>query len=235
MQKVSIQQAASTSLATYIRLQLQSQGLGDVVITDRWPDIKQLPPRAVSVLLSGEMETDRCDQFSVNSRIVVGNTVKLTYTVQQFQCRQPMQLDLWATSLPSLDDLIFRHDDMLNVGTSSLPGAFNEDPFGEGACLLLGSQEAGGTQQLQWNSVVMFWFESFVVQNTPDARQRQEYRASARGQAHFVYTSDRVMNQLLSPTLKLKTSELSGAPTTQLFDIYTINNQGKGFNWSAGP
>lgn len=238
MQQVSIQQAAVTALATYIRTTLvQQQGLTDLVVSDRWPDQKKLPPRSVTILLTGEMDTERADHLFPTSRVVVGNTVQRTFTVQQFFCIQPMQIDLWATSNVVLDDLIARHDDITNVGTSVLPGSFNEDPFGEGVVLLLGSKEAGGAQQLQWNSAVMYWFESFVVQNTPDQHQRQEYRATARGEAHFMYTSERKMSQLLQPTLKLKVFEVgdvSAPPTTQLFDIYAINNQGKGFNWSSG-
>jgi hypothetical protein len=235
-QLISAQKACANALAQYIAATLAAQGNPDVVVSQHWPQAsKALPRRAITVLEAGEAQRE-LTQASVTLENVRTSTTA-DYMVQAYNARLPMQIDIWASSDVERDDLIARLDDMLNQGCSQLPGVFNPDAFSEGVTLPMGANTISPSST-SWNGNSMFWFESFVETDTPDSTQRSEYRASARGEAQYVYVQTRTLDRLLGINLKLKAHEIGAAgspPSTQLWDIYKVVNAPKSFIYSTGP
>lgn len=210
---VSITQAVANAMATYLSAALT----GGVIVQPRWPDANtRLPPRAVTVLLVGPPIYDMVQARPDTTTIVDATHVSTSWVV--YNVRQPMQLDVWATSDASRDDIIAQLDNVMNVGQSALVNPISlPDPTGEGTTLNIGNG---------WNGTADYIFDSPGRLDTADSVQRSEYRASAKGEAHMALSITAVSSRMNQIIFKEKVHEALTAPTTQLFDIVTITASG---------
>lgn len=211
--QVSAQQAACNALAAYL-----SAHLPGVKCRARWPEANApLEARAVTVIIAGVREDVPCGHVVVSQTNLTASTASYTWKV--LQCRLPLQLDVWATNDVERDDLAASVDVLMNRGTSQLTGVTNQDPFGEGTALNLLTADG-------YTGIADFIFDSSRPMDVPDAVQRAEYRATARGDARFVLVQTQTSPRLVAISLKAKVHEVVPAPTGQLFDITTLLNTG---------
>lgn len=173
---VSIQQAASNVLAAYLRTELT-----DVTTDQRWPDAsKALPAKAITILMSGPRTEEKFDPYlSSTTELVPADPAQARFTWAVANITQSLQLDIWSTYEVVRDDILARLDDSLHKGESHTIGTFNSDPYRHGVLLALGNG---------WTGNADFTFDAPQVDQTPDAVNKSEFRATLRGEARMVLT-----------------------------------------------
>jgi hypothetical protein len=105
---------------------------------------------------------------------------------------------VWATSHAARDDLVARLEDALNVSESKSLGVRNADPVRHGVVLRLPDP---------WDGVSDFLFDSATANDTADAAQRSEHRATARGHAWMDLTVRAESARLARATLRARISD----------------------------
>lgn len=188
-QLVTITTAARTALATWLVAELAPVAGGDgVVIEPRWFEVdRKLPPRSISIIDAGPRKIEWTDP----EQIIVTNTdpgfVEVTWGLGYVE--QRIQLDVWAPSDVELDDIMARLDISLNAGARALAGASsNAEPCGIGLLLAMHNGWEPGT--------VDFTFDEPNVDQTADAANQSEWRATYRGVANA-----RLVQKATSPKL----------------------------------
>lgn len=172
---VSVEQAAANALQAYLQTALGS----GVKVRNRWPNPdKNLPPLAVTILLSGDPIRTWVQPMDISSQ--AGSSAgKQLYRWYLGESAQPLQIDCWATAnAPALDDLRAKVDAALLGGDRSemypIPGP-----------LSLALQSGDG-----WSGTADFFFNGFTVLQTPDTEQENEFRAMCRGEARVAIYAD---------------------------------------------
>jgi len=184
---VSLEQAAANALQAYLQTALGS----GVKVRNRWPNPdKNLPPLAVTILLSGDPTRTWVQPNDISSS--TGTSAgKLLYRWHLGESVQPLQIDCWATAnAPALDDLRAKVDAALLGGNRAelypIPGP-----------LSLALQSADG-----WTGTIDFYFDGFTVLQTPDTEQENEFRALCRGEARVAIYVDAETPRLARIILK---------------------------------
>ena len=188
----SIQQAALNSLATWLTSQISS----GVEISARWPSPdRALPAKAITIIKAGNTFDTPIERNIINQvDSLLDNSTIATWQIRSR--RQPLQLDVWATTEPDRDDLLAQLDSALNAAESPVTS------FGDaaGSGLLLNIADG-------WvNSFADFSFDGPSITDTPDSVQRSEYRATISGDLYVMLTVDRTSARQIQIAL----SETSG-------------------------
>jgi hypothetical protein len=160
----------------------------------RWPEATtKLAPKTVSVLLAGPREDQFLDPIPI-ARVDTGqNRALFTWRVRA--CKQPLQIDVWATSHAARDDLVAQLEQALNVSETKSLGVSNADPVRQGVVLRLPEP---------WGGLSDFLFDSATANDSSDAAQRSEYRATARGSAWMDLTVQAESARLARATLRAR-------------------------------
>lgn len=179
---VSLEQAICDALASWLESQLAGDGEDDVVVEPRWPDVdRQLPPRAITVILAGPRKLD-WDQPTIVARYPApnANTARVAWSVGWLE--QSLQLDVWAHHDVELDSLLARLDRPLNAGMRPLGG--NVDPVAAGLTIPLSGDWDGFTATLA--------FGEATRTTSPGTAVEGEWRATVRGvaQARLAIVAD---------------------------------------------
>jgi hypothetical protein len=209
--KVSIQQAAANAFATWLGSKLAP----DVVVEPRWPSPdKRKNPRVVTVVMAGPRRDTPIDlrQLSATN---VGATQKRTVW-QVAACSQPFQLDVWAESDVELDDIVARLDEALHSGESSLASVFNPMLVGHGNLIAVGD----GWDD--FGTVADFNFEEPDTDDAGDTADRNIYRATYRGDAHFMLTVSTLTARQLVIKFLAQLSESDPDPTAEPEELFTL-------------
>lgn len=200
---VTVQQAAVNALRAWLASELP-----DAVVFDRWPaPERELPPKAVTILLAGKAR----DDITIGQRIV--KTVPLDPTTATYSWRfgtryHPVRIDLWATSDYDRDDLMERVDQALHKGPKFTLGLPLGDPVRDGPLIALADGHEGYAD---------FTFES-PDPSFPETAE-SEWRASFDGTVavDLIVTAD--SPRLLVVKLQAKITELK--PSSAPADLYT--------------
>lgn len=181
---VSLEQAVSTSLRNWLASQLNG-----CVVFDAWPDPEtELPNPAIAILREGPPQVQDLDSKVINRVLVSGNTYVYTHRIAQ--CELPIQLDMWAETTPTRDDLIARTVIALHAGKAqtlaaylaSVGNATTQPPVENTITLQL-----AGT----WAHVLaQYLFEQPVNADDPDRVKQRIYRCSMHGTAYYDLTID---------------------------------------------
>lgn len=212
--RTSVQQAAVNALAAFLRQQFETK---DIVVFDGWPEnSKDLPKRAVTILLAGDRqdeETGGSYLRAISSEDIPGSTRKLyRWTVKA--CRQAIQLDIWAKSDVSRDDIVALLDEALHQGESVTLGIAGGNPFRDGPLLRFRSEDGH-------DGFIDFLFEDGPNrENSGEQGARGEFRATQHGTASCVLSLVADSPPLLVAKLKMALSDTSAPPSTT--DTYTI-------------
>jgi hypothetical protein len=211
--RTSIGQACAVALAAWLRQSLTP----DVEVTARWPNPdKRLAKRALSVVPVGRRtRNDAMTVWLTGERTNISPT-QATVQYQLGGIMQPLQMDIWASSEDERDDVIAQLDDVMNAGLAATLNVKNStqtvysDPVRDGILLPLAAPFAGLCGD--------FWFDDVAIDDTPDAIQRAEYRATYLGEARAPYTVTRTVPRLLEGTIEIQTtlSPPATVPTTEI-------------------
>ena len=217
---VSVAQAALNTLAAYLTANLT----GGVTVRSHWPGPNAAATaRSLTAIQAGVVQYDLC---SVQALATVNQGAAQTAaTWAVYQCRMPLQLDIWATSDFARDDLRAQLQTWLNKGTSIV--STNQDPAAEGVSLNFLAADG-------YTGLSHFICDDATLIDSPDAYQRSEYRATVRGEARFVQTAATVGPRLVSIAMKAKVHEAPTAVIGSLFDIVTVLPAG-GTSRTTGP
>ncbi len=170
---VTIQQAASNSIAAFLKTKLAN----DVVVTSQWPSpSKALPAKAVSVITAGARR-DTPIERRLLKKTNVGDT-QVNSVWQIAACVQPFQLDVWAHSIFELDAIMADLDIYLNYGEKGL-GSGNYDV---GSGLLLNVNDGWN----DYDTKADFYFGNPDEMDSSEADKVKSYRAVYRGDANFM-------------------------------------------------
>ena len=204
--RTTIQQAAANALAEYL-----GQLLPDVVVEPRWPaPDKEKPPLSITVVTAGKRQDTPINLRLLSSTIADPDLGGISAVWQIAACTQPFQLDVWTRSDVERDDILARLDDILNAGESALTGVSNPDPVGHGVLLALGD---GWT-----DSTADFTFDGADYEDLSDSVGSEIFRATIRGDAHFMLTVSSVTARQRVIQFKLA---LSATDTYPEPDTYT--------------
>lgn len=212
MARVSVQQAAVNALVAYLKTQLAADA-NEITISDSWPEQSvNLPKKAITVILAGPRQDDDVGSYmrDISRVLVSGNVYRYRWTVKA--CRQPIQIDIWATNDVDREDLIANLDEALHQGEGVTLGTAGRNPFRDGILLnFLDTEDFTGT--------IDFTFEDGPDRdNAGDAAQRGEFRATQHGVAAMVLSLEAESPALIEAKLKMTLGE-KGPSTT---DTYTI-------------
>ena len=175
--KTSVQQAAANAFATWLATKLGN----DVVVEPRWPSPdKRKNPKVVTVVMAGPRRDTPIDLRQLSTTNVGATNVRTVWQVAA--CTQPFQLDVWAESDVELDDIIARLDEVLHTGESSLASLVGAMPVGHGNLIAVGD----GWDD--FGTIADFSFEEPDTDDSGDTADRNIYRATYRGDAHFMLT-----------------------------------------------
>ncbi len=193
---VSIQQAAANAFAAWLQTKLL-----DVVVEPRWPaPDKVKPPKSITVVTAG-----RRRDIPIDLRLLKKTNEGPTQTRAVWQvaaCTQPFQLDVWATKDIDRDDILARLDHWLHQDQASLSSSFVATPAGIGNLIAVGDG---------WEDTVAdFEFEEPDLLETADAVNRSLYRASFRGNAHFMLTVTSLTARQKAINFRLRLAEGDG-------------------------
>lgn len=179
---VSIGQAGCNALAAWLKVALTT----DIFVSDQWPDPDiTLQQRTISIIQVGQRQ--RLDVIGGVGDIDSSQTANESAVFARYAFRigsymQPAQLDIWATNTIDRDDAIAQLDRALNTGAADTIGpAVTDDPVRDGVLvpLLITDGYAGN---------VDCWFDEPVIDDTPAAIQRGEYRATYVGQIRGAFS-----------------------------------------------
>src|SRR6185369_1440099 len=121
--RVSIQQAGANALATFLTTKLSS----DIVIESRWPSPDRVKPSKIITIYPAGRRVDTPIDLRIISKENVGDH-DVSAVWQLAACKQPFQMDVWATADVLRDDMMAQLDDALHSGESSLGGLFAPTP-----------------------------------------------------------------------------------------------------------
>jgi hypothetical protein len=220
MARMSVQQAAVTAFVAYLTVQLVAVfGEGKVLVEDRFPEAG--PPmfdktlrRRVTVICAGERE-DLFVQANVVRAKPISSSEKVRMGWRMKACRQPLQLDLWATTSVELQELMAEVDVALHQGPGVTLGLTNADPVRDGVLLALNPD----TGHEGFTDV---FFEGPSIVNDGAEQQQRECRAMYRGALDV----DLVV-EAISPTMaRIKLREtIDGITTTYTLEPKSVENR----------
>ncbi len=196
-QLVSITQAARNALAVWLAAELSA--VSGLVVEPRWFEVdRQHPAKSITVIDAGPRKIEWTDPVALTSADVVDPAlVEVTWGLGYID--QRVQLDVWAPSDVELDDLMARLEAPLNAGTRALGVGTNHDPFGIGVLLALADGWAPGT--------VDFTFDEPNADQTADAANQAEWRASYRGVARLQLVAKATSPKLARIIVRQRISE----------------------------
>ena len=216
---VTIQQAAMNALARWLHTSMSG-----VIIENRWPSgDRKMPPRLVTLLMAGA-RNDEPIEPKLLSAVNSGST-KTNVVWQLKMCEQPIQMDIWAQSEMSRDDILAKLDIALNAGENSDSGFFNPDPVGCGVLVKVSDGWVDTTAD--------FFFEGPDLDDSPETIKRSEYRATLRGTLYVMLAVTKESARQKTIIYKQKLHETDVAAPTDLNDISTITVSGD--THSEGP
>ena len=154
-----------------------SKLFADCTVFSRWPEAQDEPNKTISVIRAGGRQDEFIEPQAI--RRVDLDAVTAEYVWRVAYCTQPLQLDVWATSDVSRDDIMARLDSALRAGDGPA-GLLNRNPE---PGLLLRFDPTDG-----WNGTCYFRFDTPELIETADQVQQSEFRASYRGDAYFELT-----------------------------------------------
>jgi hypothetical protein len=234
---VSVGQAAATAIQTWLRSQLAP----DIVLYDRWPEANsplfapasalnqgQKTRAAISILRVGRRQ--RLDVIAPQSQFAITQVGAQLYTVTLTlgSYMQPVQLDIWATTDDDRDDIIAQLDVALNAGAAATTGlALSDNPVRDGVLLPLVAPFSG---------FIEAWIDEPEIFDDPDAVQRGEYRASYYGEARGLFGQSAQVSAISQAVLAQQLSALPTPPPGQLWNLATLNANGKvTYSTSSNP
>lgn len=220
--RVSVEQAAQTALQVYLQNELDPQfggGTERCIVSDSWPEPDSgLPRRAVSIIPAGEREDLHVQEQDLRREDLAGN-LKL-YTWRVAACRQPIQLDVWATYAAQRDDLLARLQDSLRKGERFTLNKPNGNPVRDGVLLAL-------DPTLGFQGFADCVFEGPRKMDTARSGREREYRASILGYIDVDLTvqapSALLARVLLKVALDPEPTEPDVTPPADL--TFTMNTQ----------
>lgn len=214
--RVSTGQAGANALGDWLRSQLDPA----VKVKTKW-DTQKLPPRGVVTVVpvGRRRREDVHAPFDVLQRqdlVHTGGPTPTTKLVMRLGGYiQPMQLDVWCSTYDERDELIDLLDDALTASPLKTLGAYaveenlTADPVRDGILLRLRPQDG-------YEGFVDVLFDEPEIDDTPDAVQRSEFRATYFGTSRGDYTRVRIVPRLtrLSLQAAIYDSEINPSPLT---------------------
>lgn len=179
MALVSLGQAACNALASWLRSSLTQ----DVIVDSRWPDPRRdLPPKVVTVVSNGRRRrVPVLPTQQVLSSVSTGSA-SAQVIMQTGSFTQPIQLDVWCTNTIDRDDIIAQLDVALNAGLSlTMANLSTTEPVRDG--LILSFLEQDG-----YVGNIDYVLDEPDVEDSPDAVQRSEFRATYFGEARAAFS-----------------------------------------------
>ncbi len=190
----TIEQACVNALKTYLESRLAPYTTPHVTsfkISEEWPapDAK-LPRLAITILKVGERQETHVQPEVVDVQpAMVGappapHAILRDYRWRVKLIQQPLQLDVWSTYPAIRNDIAARIDEALHQGpavTLNEPSNISLDDFRDGLLLAL-NPATGHIGHADYQ------FEGFVIDDTADDVQRNEYRATRTGSVSAALT-----------------------------------------------
>lgn len=209
--RVSVQQAVQSALQAWLMSKLPE----DVTVSDRWPEPtvnmaksagSDRRLKTITILRAGPRQDEELQPELEDGRVVVDATHNL-YVWTVLECKQPMQLDVWAAYDGDRDELMALLDEALHAGDETL-GITGGDPVRTGG-VLLAVQDGWSTAPFE--TFADFVFESAEAHDDPTSVQQSEYRATIRGYASFSLSVAAKSPTIASIQLRARVSETDAA------------------------
>lgn len=211
MATVTIQRAAVLALKTYLAAELSGSS---VTVMGHWPSGQTLPAKCVSIVPAGAVQYLWATPRVVRSTIIDADTKSYVWRMRVVD--QPIQIDVWvsgAQAYPIMrDELLQLVDVALHQGLGNAnslnQGEGYADPFRDGVLLNL-DPTLGHT-----GTVDVVLLSGPAENDTPDAAQRKEWRATIRAELRtdleFTATQKRLKQTILQ--MKIGEGALGTAP-----------------------
>lgn len=209
---VSVEQAANNAFATYLGAQLVAAGYAGgtaVSVEPRWPDPdKQLPTRAVSLILAGRRDDVLFDPYVVSTVAVDGATFTTTWAVASVD--QPVQLDVWARDDYARDDLVATVNAiLLKSGGANITASHG----------VLVDLDDG------WSGKADFLFDGPERLETPASRRETDYRAIFRGRSTALLTVTATSGRMANLIARRRLYQQD--PASGPYDVVTMTTGGR--------
>lgn len=214
--RVSTGQAGAEALKAYLQGQLTS----DITVMSKWPDANTRKPRRIVTVIP----VGRRQRLDVSQDQAILARTNLSSTQAQITVRvgayiQPVQLDVWDYTYAGRDDLIDQLDDALTQGWAvTMPAQVaTDDPVRDGITIPLVTAPYVGN--------VDIWLDEPEIDDSPDAVQRSEYRATYFGEMRGDFMRVRTVPRMASLTAKIQSSTYAPgtAPAGTLYDTTTLS------------
>lgn len=224
MKRVTVQQAVQTALQAWLASKLPE----DVEVNDRWPDATKNMTKSdgsdrrlktISILRAGPRQDEPIQPELEDGRVVVDATHK-TYVWTVLECKQPLQLDVWAAYDVDRDELMALLDEALHAGDETL-GRIGGDPVRTGGVLLA---VGDGWSTAPFETFADFVFESAEAVDNPGSVQQSEFRATIRGYASFTLSVAAKSPILASIALRTRISETDAAAVEAVTTTVTADS-----------
>jgi hypothetical protein len=210
---VSIHQSAINGFIKWVSSQI---GI-DTTVDGRWPNpAKTLPPKAITIIPSGPRIDDYVDPILLSQTPVIGsNPAVFMGTYLTAVSALPVQLDIWTTYADDRDDLLARMEPILHASTTASLKASGgspvgvDDPVRNGVLVNLPDPP--------WNGTADFFFDSPDFTDNPDSVQRQEFRATYKGECRLSIAVQATSPQLATVQLQVNMNNSRGS------DLITVN------------
>jgi hypothetical protein len=176
--RVNVQDAAQRALQVYLQNEFDAffTGSDRCIVSEEFPPPDQgLPKRAVSVIPAGARQDMHFTERDV-SRVDYPDASPMSlYTWRVAACRQPIQLDVWATAAASRGELCALLDDFLHKGPRYTLGTPNGEVVRDGVLLKLDPAQGG------FDGFADFTFDGPALTDTSRSAREREYRATIAG------------------------------------------------------
>ncbi len=197
----------ANALATFL-----GTALTGVAIEHRWPDPgKPLPTTGALTILFAGPPVDEMLEPEVVRQSNVDATTALYLWKYRYR-RQPLQLDIWATTKPMRDDLVKRVEDAMTAGPRATIDLYNGDPFRHGPVLELADGWSGG----DYHAFADFTFDGPSSFDSTDSVKQSEFRATISGVVAVDLTVEAASARMARIHLKAR---INSAPTQQVTTV----------------
>ena len=178
---VTIQQAACNALKVWLAARMT-----DVTVTQAWPDPQTaLPAKEITILRVGKPKHSEVFPEVVKTSAVPGDPTRLLYTWRVAEIEQDLQVDLWAQTDPSLDDIAARYMIAMHAGDDQTLGVVAANPIEHDLTLAIGD---GYSSLPDYQAIAVFAMSEVETMNTPDSEAVSEYRGMSTGTLRCNFT-----------------------------------------------
>lgn len=178
------------------------------MVYGEWPGQDADLQKAVSIVFVGIIDEVVIQPYVAGQKTLANGTIEYIWAISSVEI--PLQMDVWSASIPDRSDLSFRMRQALYRGrdytkVSPVGSLQNADPY-VNDLLLPGAFGLDGCN-------ICYDFDPPVITDSPDAAQRNEYRATFKGSAQFTLIERAVSPALAGIKFKMRISNFGSPPT----------------------